>query len=79
MFGTYSTCYDCLTYVLSFMLLIQVLHAFATEGAHCSSVREILDASDVSLLFFFLVSFSSDEEGGLHDTQLLHRRVKTLG
>ena len=33
---------------LSFILLIQVLHAFATEGAHCSSVREILDASDVS-------------------------------
>lgn len=26
----------------------QVLHGFATEGAHCSKVREILDASEVS-------------------------------
>lgn len=29
------------------VLAIEVLHAFATEGAHCSKVREILDASDV--------------------------------
>lgn len=29
------------------VLAVEVLHAFATEGAHCSSVREILDASDV--------------------------------
>lgn len=24
------------------------MHAFATEGAHCTKVRDILDASDVS-------------------------------
>jgi hypothetical protein len=30
-------------------VFIQVLHAFATEGAHCTKVRDILDASDVSL------------------------------
>lgn len=29
------------------VLAVEVLHAFATEGAHCSSVREILDATDV--------------------------------
>ncbi|XP_010533202.1 PREDICTED: dnaJ homolog subfamily C GRV2 [Tarenaya hassleriana] len=29
------------------VLAIEVLHAFATEGAHCSKVREILDASEV--------------------------------
>lgn len=29
------------------VLAVEVLHAFATEGAHCSRVREILDASDV--------------------------------
>lgn len=28
-------------------LPIQVLHAFATEGAHCSKVRDILDSSEV--------------------------------
>ncbi|CAI0389808.1 unnamed protein product [Linum tenue] len=26
---------------------VQVLHAFATEGAHCSKVRELLESSDV--------------------------------
>ncbi|KAL9680291.1 hypothetical protein QQ045_018169 [Rhodiola kirilowii] len=25
----------------------KVLHAFATEGAHCTKVRDILDASEV--------------------------------
>lgn len=54
-----------LFYCLSFLiiLLLQVLHAFATEGAHCSKVRDILSASDVSLdtfvssiLFIHLVS-----------------------
>lgn len=29
-------------------MLVQVLHAFATEGAHCTKVRDILNASDVS-------------------------------
>ncbi|KAK1696170.1 hypothetical protein QYE76_012867 [Lolium multiflorum] len=29
------------------VLAVEVLHAFATEGAHCSKVREILNASDV--------------------------------
>ncbi|XP_057968700.1 dnaJ homolog subfamily C GRV2 isoform X2 [Malania oleifera] len=29
------------------VLAIEVLHAFATEGAHCSKVRDILNASDV--------------------------------
>lgn len=29
------------------VLAIEVLHAFATEGAHCSKVRDILSASDV--------------------------------
>lgn len=29
-------------------LILQVLHAFATEGAHCAKVRDILNASDVS-------------------------------
>ncbi|XP_024029794.1 dnaJ homolog subfamily C GRV2 isoform X1 [Morus notabilis] len=29
------------------VLAIEVLHAFATEGAHCTKVRDILDASDV--------------------------------
>ncbi|XP_047308725.1 dnaJ homolog subfamily C GRV2-like [Impatiens glandulifera] len=29
------------------VLAIEVLHAFATEGAHCAKVREILNASDV--------------------------------
>ncbi|XP_030471373.2 dnaJ homolog subfamily C GRV2 isoform X1 [Syzygium oleosum] len=29
------------------VLAIEVLHAFATEGAHCTRVREILDSSDV--------------------------------
>ncbi|KAI4335805.1 hypothetical protein L6164_014414 [Bauhinia variegata] len=29
------------------VLAIEVLHAFATEGAHCSKVREILNSSDV--------------------------------
>ncbi|XP_059649663.1 dnaJ homolog subfamily C GRV2-like isoform X1 [Cornus florida] len=29
------------------VLAIEVLHAFATEGAHCSKVREILSSSDV--------------------------------
>lgn len=29
------------------VLAIEVLHAFATEGAHCNKVREILNASDV--------------------------------
>ncbi|XP_058111724.1 dnaJ homolog subfamily C GRV2 isoform X2 [Magnolia sinica] len=29
------------------VLAIEVLHAFATEGAHCTKVREVLDASDV--------------------------------
>ncbi|KAJ6355597.1 hypothetical protein OIU77_006061 [Salix suchowensis] len=29
------------------VLAIEVLHAFATEGAHCYKVREILNASDV--------------------------------
>lgn len=29
------------------VLAVEVLHAFATEGAYCSRVREILDASDV--------------------------------
>ncbi|XP_052199960.1 dnaJ homolog subfamily C GRV2 [Diospyros lotus] len=29
------------------VLAIEVLHAFATEGAHCTKVREILNASDV--------------------------------
>ncbi|XP_074269468.1 dnaJ homolog subfamily C GRV2 [Silene latifolia] len=29
------------------VLAVEVLHAFATEGAHCSRVREILDASEV--------------------------------
>lgn len=28
-------------------MFIQVLHAFATEGAHCSKVRDILDSSEV--------------------------------
>jgi hypothetical protein len=32
----------------SFVSSKQVLHAFATEGAHCSKVREILNSSDVS-------------------------------
>ncbi|XP_038878826.1 dnaJ homolog subfamily C GRV2 isoform X1 [Benincasa hispida] len=29
------------------VLAIEVLHAFATEGAHCSKVRDILDSSEV--------------------------------
>ncbi|KAK9149024.1 hypothetical protein Scep_007781 [Stephania cephalantha] len=29
------------------VLAIEVLHAFATEGAHCTKVREILNASEV--------------------------------
>ncbi|OVA01623.1 DnaJ domain [Macleaya cordata] len=29
------------------VLAIEVLHAFATEGAHCTKVREILNSSDV--------------------------------
>ncbi|KAL9242055.1 hypothetical protein vseg_016096 [Gypsophila vaccaria] len=29
------------------VLAVEVLHAFATEGAHCARVREILDASEV--------------------------------
>ncbi|KAK3028083.1 hypothetical protein RJ639_039374 [Escallonia herrerae] len=29
------------------VLAVEVLHAFATEGAHCTKVRDILDASDV--------------------------------
>ncbi|CAM0956063.1 unnamed protein product [Alopecurus aequalis] len=29
------------------VLAVEVLHAFATEGAHCSKVREILNSSDV--------------------------------
>ncbi|KAK6941565.1 GYF domain 2 [Dillenia turbinata] len=29
------------------VLAIEVLHAFASEGAHCTKVREILNASDV--------------------------------
>lgn len=29
------------------VLAIEVLHAFATEGAHCSRVRDILDSSNV--------------------------------
>ncbi|XP_022144872.1 dnaJ homolog subfamily C GRV2 [Momordica charantia] len=29
------------------VLAIEVLHAFATEGAHCSKVRDILDVSEV--------------------------------
>ncbi|XP_015898180.3 dnaJ homolog subfamily C GRV2 isoform X2 [Ziziphus jujuba] len=29
------------------VLAIEVLHAFATEGAHCTKVRDILDASEV--------------------------------
>ncbi|XP_073226853.1 dnaJ homolog subfamily C GRV2-like [Cicer arietinum] len=29
------------------VLAIEVLHAFATEGAHCTKVREILNNSDV--------------------------------
>jgi DnaJ family protein C protein 13 len=29
------------------VLAIEVLHAFATEGAHCTKVRDILDSSDV--------------------------------
>ncbi|CAI0629017.1 unnamed protein product [Linum tenue] len=29
------------------VLAVEVLHAFATEGAHCSKVRELLDSSDV--------------------------------
>ncbi|KAG6495013.1 hypothetical protein ZIOFF_042803 [Zingiber officinale] len=29
------------------VLVVEVLHAFATEGAHCSRIREILDGSDV--------------------------------
>ncbi|KZV55243.1 hypothetical protein F511_25840 [Dorcoceras hygrometricum] len=29
------------------VLAIEVLHAFATEGAYCTKVREILDASDI--------------------------------
>jgi hypothetical protein len=31
-----------------FCLITQVLHAFATEGAHCARVREVLNSSDVS-------------------------------
>lgn len=49
------------------------MHAFATEGAHCTKVRDILDASDVSInlayefcmsayvidiLFIFLIVFN---------------------
>ncbi|XP_074576518.1 dnaJ homolog subfamily C GRV2-like [Curcuma longa] len=29
------------------VLAVEVLHAFATEGAHCAKIREILDGSDV--------------------------------
>ncbi|CAN1177736.1 DnaJ homolog subfamily C GRV2 [Linum perenne] len=29
------------------VLAVEVLHAFATEGAHCSKVRELLDSSDI--------------------------------
>ncbi|KAL5572713.1 hypothetical protein UlMin_022310 [Ulmus minor] len=29
------------------VLAVEVLHAFATEGAHCTKVRDILNASDV--------------------------------
>ncbi|CAN0900814.1 DnaJ homolog subfamily C GRV2 [Linum grandiflorum] len=28
-------------------VILQVLHAFATEGAHCSKVRELLDSSEI--------------------------------
>lgn len=31
-----------------FLFNLQVLHAFATEGAHCARVREVLNSSDVS-------------------------------
>ncbi|XP_011102297.1 dnaJ homolog subfamily C GRV2-like [Sesamum indicum] len=30
------------------VLQIQVLHAFATEGAYCTKVRDILSASDAT-------------------------------
>ena len=30
------------------LVILQVLHAFATEGAHCSKVRDLLDSSEVS-------------------------------
>lgn len=36
--------------------LIQVLHAFAAEGAHCGKIRDILNASDVS--FELVCAFS---------------------
>ncbi|CAN1331337.1 DnaJ homolog subfamily C GRV2 [Linum perenne] len=29
------------------VLAVEVLHAFATEGGHCSKVRELLDSSDI--------------------------------
>ncbi|KAL2500786.1 DnaJ-like protein subfamily C GRV2 [Forsythia ovata] len=32
---------------ISRVLAIEVLHAFATEGAHCTKVRDILNSSDV--------------------------------
>lgn len=34
-----------------FASFTQVLHAFATDGAHCAKVREILNASNVSFKF----------------------------
>jgi hypothetical protein len=37
-------------------VFIQVLHAFATEGAHCTKVRDILNASNVSLNKLFIFS-----------------------
>lgn len=39
-------------------MLVQVLHAFAAEGAHCSKVRDILSASDVSLKTYFYFSLN---------------------
>jgi hypothetical protein len=39
-------------------MLNQVLHAFATEGAHCTKVREILNNSDVSLSNSYMFMFS---------------------
>lgn len=46
-------CFSCFSWkIIDYDFAVQVLHAFATEGAHCNKVREILNASEVSISEF---------------------------
>ncbi|KAL8152339.1 hypothetical protein V2J09_010099 [Rumex salicifolius] len=47
------------------VLAVEVLHAFATEGAHCSRVRDILDSSEKHDLFLPSSAQSSAGIAGL--------------